>query len=49
MWGRVTDVSELSSGTVNGAESGGWEEGTVRDKGAGLEGRRNSLGTRCSG
>lgn len=37
VWSRVTDVSELSSGTVNGAESGGWEEGTVRDKGEGLE------------
>lgn len=37
MWSRVTDVSELSSGTVNGAESGGWEEGIVRGKGTGLE------------
>lgn len=37
VWSRVTDVSELSSGTVHGAESGGWAEGTVRDEGAGLE------------
>lgn len=46
MWSRrVTDVSELSSGTLNGAESWGWSWG----KGEGLRERARSKGLRREG